>query len=115
MELFPALQIGWLNGWLFLCVLYLIFGLLLLVFPKDVVRRLYDRSGWSKRERVLNAIGQLVSFTGFVVGARQPQPASQQCEQLHSPAQSRVPHVSTSLPWLVVQLHPASQAARRSN
>lgn len=65
MELFPALQIGWLNGWVLLCIFFSIFGVLLLVFPKNVVRRLYDRSGWSKGERVLNAIGKLVNFTWF--------------------------------------------------
>ena len=65
MELFPTLQVGWLNGWVLLCMFFAIFGILLLAFPKDVVRRLYDRSGWSKGERVLNAIGKLVNFTWF--------------------------------------------------
>ena len=53
MELIPALEIGWLNGWILLCLLYLIFGILLMAFPKDVVARLYDydRSGWSKTQR----------------------------------------------------------------
>jgi len=60
MELLPALQIGWLNGWVLLVVLYSIFGLLLLVFPKEVVGRLYDRSGWSRRQRVLTLIGKLL-------------------------------------------------------
>jgi protein-S-isoprenylcysteine O-methyltransferase Ste14 len=67
MELFPALQIGWLNGWILLCVCFSILGVLLLAFPNDVVRRLYDRSGWSKREQVLNAIGKLVNFTWFAL------------------------------------------------
>ncbi len=69
MELCPVLQIGWLNGWVLLCILYSVFGILLLAFPSEVVRRLYDRSGWSKRERVLNAIGKLVNFTwlAFVI------------------------------------------------
>ena len=65
MELFPALQIGWLNGWLLLCILYSIFGILLLVFPKEVVRRLYDRSGWSRRQRVLILIGKLIAPVWF--------------------------------------------------
>lgn len=65
MELFPALQIGWLNGWLLLCILYSIFGVLLLVFPKEVVRRLYDRSGWSRRQRVLTLTGKLMALVWF--------------------------------------------------
>ena len=65
MELLPTLQIGWLNGWLYLCILYPIFGLLLLVFPKEVVRRLYDRSGWSRRQRAFVLIGKLIALVWF--------------------------------------------------
>jgi protein-S-isoprenylcysteine O-methyltransferase Ste14 len=61
-ELFPALKIGWLNGWILLVVLYLTFGLLLLIFPKDVVARLYeyDRSGLNNRQKAFNFIRQLL-------------------------------------------------------
>jgi protein-S-isoprenylcysteine O-methyltransferase Ste14 len=65
MELFPALQIGWLNGWVLLCILYSIFGVLLLAFPKEVVRRLYDRSDWSRMQRVLILIGKLMALVWF--------------------------------------------------
>lgn len=65
MELTPALQSGWLNGWVLLAALYSIFGLLLLVFPREVVRRLYDRSGWSRRQRVLTLIGKLIALVWF--------------------------------------------------
>lgn len=41
MELWPALKPGWLNGWLMLAAFYVVFGILLLVYPKDVVARLY--------------------------------------------------------------------------
>jgi hypothetical protein len=37
MELFPTLEIGWLNGWILLVFEFLIQGSLLLIFPKDVV------------------------------------------------------------------------------
>ena len=65
MELIPALQIGWLNGWVLLVVLYSIFGLLLLVFPKEVVGRLYERSGWSRRQRGLVLMGKLMALVLF--------------------------------------------------
>jgi hypothetical protein len=45
MELMPALKLGWLNGWILLAFEFLIEGLLLVVFPRDVVARLFDRSG----------------------------------------------------------------------
>ncbi|MBU4350452.1 hypothetical protein KJ830_09720 [bacterium] len=64
MELIPTLKIGWLNGWILLCLIYSIFGILLLVFPKDVVARLYDynRSGWSKTQKVIYVIGKLLAL-----------------------------------------------------
>ena len=51
MELFPELNLGWLNGWLVIALLGLTDGILFLVFPKEVVRRLWDRSGWSPKQQ----------------------------------------------------------------
>ena len=69
MELLPALEIGWCNGWILLCLLYLIFGVLLLVFPKAVVARLYEnnRSGWSKVQRAYYFIGKLLAVICVVL------------------------------------------------
>ena len=65
MEPFPALKIGWLNGWLPMGILYLIFGILLLVFPREVVRRLYERSGWGREQRVITLIGKSMALVWF--------------------------------------------------
>ena len=65
MELIPALEIGWLNGWIPICLLYLILGILRWAFPKDVVERLWDKSGRSKRRKVFIYIGILLSFVYF--------------------------------------------------
>ena len=65
MELIPAFRIGWLNGWIFVCLLYLTYGVLLMVFPKNVVTRLYHRSGRSKRQKVTVYIGSLLTFIYF--------------------------------------------------
>ena len=67
MELIPALKIGWLNGWMLICLVYLIYGVLLKIFPKDVVSRLYDKSGRSKRHKVIILIGSLLAFIYFVL------------------------------------------------
>lgn len=53
MELIPVLELGWLNGWILICLIYVTYGILLLTFPKDVVTRLYDRSGRTKIQKVL--------------------------------------------------------------
>ena len=67
MELFPTLEIGWLNGWILICLLYLTYGIVLLVFPKDAVVRLYDKSGRNKRQKILIYIGSLFAFGYFVL------------------------------------------------
>ena len=67
MELLPKLEIGLLNGWVLVCLLYLIYGILLKVFPRDVVARLYDRSGRSQRRKINILIGSLLAFVYFVL------------------------------------------------
>lgn len=67
MELVPTLKIGWLNGWILLCLLCLIEGFLIIVFPKDVVTRLFDRSGWDKKQRTFTVIGKLFSLACLIL------------------------------------------------
>lgn len=67
MELFPALKIGWLNGWTLLAFEFLIQGGLLLVFPKAVVARLFDRSGWSSKQQFFTILGKLFSLVCLVL------------------------------------------------
>jgi len=66
-ELTPRLEVGWLNGWILLAVEFLIQGFLLLVFPKDVVSRLFDRSGWSEKQRVFTIMGKVFSLACLVL------------------------------------------------
>jgi protein-S-isoprenylcysteine O-methyltransferase Ste14 len=67
MEWFPQLQMGWLNGWLPLLFLALTDGLLFWVFPKKVVKRLFERSGWSHRQITLTVIGKLFAVVCVVL------------------------------------------------
>ena len=67
MELFPRLEIGWLNGWVLLAVEFLIQGFLLLVFPKDVVSRLFDRSGWEKKQKIFTVVGKVFSLVCLIL------------------------------------------------
>jgi protein-S-isoprenylcysteine O-methyltransferase Ste14 len=57
MELFPALKLGWINGWLMLASFYLVFGFMLLLSPRAVVKRLYDVPVWNSQQRVLSLMG----------------------------------------------------------
>ena len=47
MTFFPPLQIGWLNGWIPIILFFGVFFILLKIFPKETVDRLYDDSGWT--------------------------------------------------------------------
>jgi protein-S-isoprenylcysteine O-methyltransferase Ste14 len=67
MELIPTLKIGWVNGWTLLAIEFLFQGFLLLIFPKDVVSRLFDRSGWSVKQRVFTIIGKMFSLACLIL------------------------------------------------
>jgi len=67
MEWFPQLRLGWWNGWIPLALVYAVFGVLLWRFPRGVVRRLYDRSGWSRTERIRTAAGKMLGVVLLVV------------------------------------------------
>lgn len=69
MEFLPTLQLGWLNGWIPILVFYLPFGLLMLIWPRDIVKKLYAVAGWSKTERILSLAGKPFALTclGLVI------------------------------------------------
>jgi protein-S-isoprenylcysteine O-methyltransferase Ste14 len=67
MELFPDLEIGWLNGWLVIILLALTDGIIFLIFPKNVVRRLFDRSGWSQKQQAFTVIGKMCALVCLVL------------------------------------------------
>ena len=67
MELYPDLHFGLLNGWIALALLALADGVCFLVFPKDVVKRLWDRSGWSQKQVVFTVVGKLCALVCLVL------------------------------------------------
>ena len=67
MEIIPTLEIGWLNGWILLAFEFLIQGFFLLIFPKDVVSRLFSRSGWSVKQRAFTIIGKMFSLACLIL------------------------------------------------
>jgi protein-S-isoprenylcysteine O-methyltransferase Ste14 len=67
MELWPELRFGLLNGWIVLGLLMLTDGICFLIFPKDVVKRLFDRSGWSQKQVVFTVIGKLCALVCLIL------------------------------------------------
>ena len=72
MELFPAMRWGWLNGWLLLSAVFLVFALLLLGFSRDIVAKLYDVSGWRRHQLFVFVIGMLAALACLVLIIRTP-------------------------------------------
>ena len=60
MEFFPELELGLLNGWLPLVVFYLVFGLMMAIFPRPVVKRLYDLPKFEGRAKLVARAGRMI-------------------------------------------------------
>ena len=56
MELMPALEIGLLDGWILILLLFGAYGVMLAFFPKDAIPRLYDQSDQRKSQVVRRII-----------------------------------------------------------
>jgi len=56
------MEIGFFNGWLLIAFFYLVFGIMLIIFPKAVVARLYDRSGQRGFQKGRRVFGMLLIF-----------------------------------------------------
>ena len=67
MALAPTLEFGLLNGWILLAFQFLVQGGLLLIFPREVVARLFDRSGWSPKQRGFTIAGKVFSLACLVL------------------------------------------------
>lgn len=67
MELFPELRLDWLNGWIFVVIAGLIFGLLILSCPREVVARLYDEKGWTKSQKILAKISKIFALLNLIL------------------------------------------------
>ena len=67
MELFPAFEIGWLNGWIFMVGFFLIFGIVIKTCPKNVITRLYDSKGWTKTQYTFTKLGKLCGLIHIIL------------------------------------------------
>lgn len=67
MELMPELRLGWLNGWLFLVFQALITWTLLAIVPRNVFKRLIDRSGFSKSQKILLVTSKIIAVCDIVL------------------------------------------------
>lgn len=61
------LELVWLGGWIPLILSSSIQWLLLLSIPEDVFSRLFDRKGWSKKQRIYFRLGKVFSLMCLVL------------------------------------------------
>ena len=67
MTLFPPLSIGLLNGWIPIVIFYGSFFVLLKIFPKETVERLYDRTGWTDGQATASKIGLPFALAAMIL------------------------------------------------
>ena len=72
MGLIDTLELGLLNGWFLIALLYLVYGLLLWIFPKEVVSRFYDKSGRIRRQKVIIYTGGVFASALFILSIFTP-------------------------------------------
>ncbi|TFF95630.1 MAG: hypothetical protein EU547_07320, partial [Promethearchaeota archaeon] len=64
---FPNLNIGLFNGWIYFIGYLLVFGIILATCSKEVKKRLYDRSLWNKKTKIITTIGKLFSLINIIL------------------------------------------------
>ena len=67
MELFPDLELGLFNGWILIVLFYVVYGIMLIFFPKRVVARLYDRSGQRDYQVLRRLFGSILVFLWIIM------------------------------------------------
>ena len=67
MDWFPRLEWGLLNGWIFLIFYLIVFIITMRSCPSEVRKRLYDRSLWDKKTKIITAIGKIFSFINMIM------------------------------------------------
>jgi len=72
MELIPEFQLVWLGGWLPMVFSSAIQWGLMLSMPKEVYARLFDRQGWSIKQKFFFRLGKLVGLVSLILIAISP-------------------------------------------
>ncbi len=61
------MSIGWLNGWIFQAIFFILFGTFLLTCSKDVISRLYDEEGWNKLQKTFTIIAKILGLIVLIL------------------------------------------------
>ncbi len=72
MQFFPSLELTWLNGWIFILMNSLITWGFLKFIPKEVSRRLLDRSNFTKEQKIYTIISKIFSLLDLILLSLSP-------------------------------------------
>ena len=67
MDLIPDLRLSLLNGWIYFLFYLFVFIIVMSTCSRDVRKRLYDRSLWTRKTKIITGIGKLFAFTNIVM------------------------------------------------
>jgi len=67
MNLFPVLGLGLLNGWIYFAFYLIVFIITMSTCSSEVRKRLYDRSLWDKKTKIITAVGKIFSFVNIMM------------------------------------------------
>ena len=67
LEFIPKFSLGLLNGWIYFVFYLIIFIIVMSTCSREVKKRLYDRSLWDKKTKIITAIGKLFSFANIIM------------------------------------------------
>ena len=67
MNLFPTLGLGLLYGWIYFVFYLIVFIITMSTCSSEVRERLYDRSLWDKRTKIITAVGKIFSFVNIII------------------------------------------------
>ncbi|MFO8018200.1 MAG: isoprenylcysteine carboxylmethyltransferase family protein [Promethearchaeia archaeon] len=67
MKFLPELGVGWFYGWIYFIFYLIVFGIILKICPEEVRKRLYDRSLWDKKTKIITTIGKSFSLVNIIM------------------------------------------------
>ena len=67
MDLIPEIRFGLINGWIYFVFYLVVFIIIMSTCSKEVRKRLYDRSLWDKKTKIITAIGKLFSLANIIM------------------------------------------------
>jgi len=67
MDLIPDLRLSLLNGWIYFLFYLIVFIIVMSTCSREVRKRLYDRSLWTRKTKIITGIGKLFAFTNIAM------------------------------------------------